>query len=237
MSTPRPISSTCGTDSFTVGDKTYSAGDECGEGDDATTDTVVKLFVWPPQASNDTEPLEIRRHGLKIARLTVEDRDAEPTQFSDLRRQAPAAPGHHQIRFQREDAFEVQRRTAADQGQAERLPRIVAELADADDARTRASGEQEFGRVRRQADDALGGRQQRQHMPGVVLHRNRRGDGESYDQAQGEYESRPTLHQISRLSISRVAPSLAAARTTSGSPCARSLASGVCRSRRRRTEM
>ena len=58
-----------GTDSFTVGDKTYSAGDECGEGDDATTDTVVKLFVWPPQASNDTEPLEIRTKDFGSARF------------------------------------------------------------------------------------------------------------------------------------------------------------------------
>ena len=43
--------------SFTGTDGTkHSAGDSCGEGKDATTDTEVKLFVWPPQASDKTKP-------------------------------------------------------------------------------------------------------------------------------------------------------------------------------------
>ncbi len=43
--------------------------------------------------------------------------------------------------------------------------------------------------------------------------------------------------QISRLSIRRVVPSLAAASTTSGAPCARSPADGGCKSMRLRIEM
>lgn len=46
-----------GDGSFTLHDgTTHKAGDSCGSGDSATTDTVVKLFVWPPQASNVTKP-------------------------------------------------------------------------------------------------------------------------------------------------------------------------------------
>lgn len=44
-------------DSVTLADGTeLKAGDSCGEGDDATTDTVIKMFVWPPQATDKTEP-------------------------------------------------------------------------------------------------------------------------------------------------------------------------------------
>ena len=51
--------------------------------------------------------------------------------------------------------------------------------------------------------------------------------------------SRPEISpaQISRLSIKRVVPSLAAASTTSGVPCARSPALGGCRSMRLRIEI
>ncbi len=44
-------------DSVTLADGTeYKAGDECGTGKDKTTKTVIKLFSWPPQASDKTEP-------------------------------------------------------------------------------------------------------------------------------------------------------------------------------------
>lgn len=47
-------------DSVTFADGTVlKAGDTCGEGDDATDDTVIKMFVWPPQASDKTEPTVI----------------------------------------------------------------------------------------------------------------------------------------------------------------------------------
>lgn len=43
--------------SVTTADGTeLKAGDPCGAGRNKTTDTVIKLFVWPPQASNRTEP-------------------------------------------------------------------------------------------------------------------------------------------------------------------------------------
>ena len=44
-------------DSVTFADGTeLKAGATCGDGDDASTDTVIKLFVWPPQASDRTKP-------------------------------------------------------------------------------------------------------------------------------------------------------------------------------------
>lgn len=43
--------------SVTTADGTeLKAGDACGAGKNKTTDTVIRLFVWPPQASNKTEP-------------------------------------------------------------------------------------------------------------------------------------------------------------------------------------
>lgn len=43
--------------SITLEDGTeHQAGDECGVGKRKTKDTVIKLFVWPPQASEKTEP-------------------------------------------------------------------------------------------------------------------------------------------------------------------------------------
>ena len=45
------------TDGITTADGTkYEAGDECGVGKKKTDKTVVKLFVWPPQASDKTKP-------------------------------------------------------------------------------------------------------------------------------------------------------------------------------------
>ncbi|MFN8050832.1 MAG: hypothetical protein U0Q22_05325 [Acidimicrobiales bacterium] len=35
---------------------TYKAGDACGAGKHKTTKTEIKLFIWPPQASNKTKP-------------------------------------------------------------------------------------------------------------------------------------------------------------------------------------
>ena len=44
-------------DSFTLPDGTkHAAGDSCGEGDSATTDTKVVMFKWAPQSSDSTEP-------------------------------------------------------------------------------------------------------------------------------------------------------------------------------------
>ncbi|NLA35932.1 MAG: hypothetical protein GX868_09625 [Actinobacteria bacterium] len=44
-------------DSVTFADGTVlKAGDTCGEGEDATDDTVIKMFLWPPQSSDKTEP-------------------------------------------------------------------------------------------------------------------------------------------------------------------------------------
>lgn len=44
-------------DSVTTADGTvHKAGDECGAGKNKTDKTVIKLFIWPPQASNKTEP-------------------------------------------------------------------------------------------------------------------------------------------------------------------------------------
>ncbi len=45
---------------------TMADGDTCGSGDEATQDTKVKLFVWPPQASTDSEP-EILSTGIATA--------------------------------------------------------------------------------------------------------------------------------------------------------------------------
>lgn len=43
--------------SVTTADGTeLKAGDACGAGKRKTTDTAIKLFVWPPQASNRTKP-------------------------------------------------------------------------------------------------------------------------------------------------------------------------------------
>ena len=43
--------------SVTLPDGTvHKAGDACGAGDKKTTKTVLKLFVWPPQASDKTKP-------------------------------------------------------------------------------------------------------------------------------------------------------------------------------------
>ena len=48
--------------SFTANDnKAHGAGDKCGDGKSATSKTAVKLFVWPPQASEVTKPKVITK--------------------------------------------------------------------------------------------------------------------------------------------------------------------------------
>ena len=114
------------------------------------------------------QTFERTRHCGKIARLAFEHGDAERAQARQLCSRATAAPAHHQIRFQTDDPLQVERCRATDRGDFFRFGRVIAELADADDAASRSGSKQQFGRMRCQADDAHGWRRQSNQIAGIV---------------------------------------------------------------------
>ena len=90
----------------------------------------------------------------EIGRLALEDGNAQAAQARQLQGFVAAVPGHDQIGFEAGDALQVERVVAAQVGQAGSLRGIVAVIAGTDDLLAGASGVQQFGDMRRQADDA-----------------------------------------------------------------------------------
>lgn len=89
-------------------------------------------------------------------------------QSRNLRGGIAACPHYQQIRFQRNDAFEIERGRAANRCDRFCCWRIVAVLADADHGSAGTGSEQQFGCMRRRTDDAARWLRKRDGMAAVV---------------------------------------------------------------------
>ena len=104
-----------------------------------------------------------------LVRLRDIDGQAERLQLADLRHVVAAFPGQHEIWLQRGDGFQVDARIAADARHLLRFRRVVAVIDGADQLVARPGGEQAFGDMRGEGDDALGRRLEADFLAGVVL--------------------------------------------------------------------
>lgn len=93
--------------------------------------------------------------GLQGTRFGIEDGEAGFFNRFDGCVARSALPENDDIRFQADDAFDIQIIGITDAGNGFGLLRIIAEPDGADDTLTGTGGEQQFRDVRRKADDAL----------------------------------------------------------------------------------
>ncbi len=106
------------------------------------------------RARERAELLDVVRDARDRLRIADEHRDVLRAQRGELRRRR-VRPRDDEVRRERHDALQVERRRVAHARQRPRRRGPVAVRDDADHGAAGARGEQQFGRVRREADDAL----------------------------------------------------------------------------------
>ncbi len=124
-------------------------------------------------------------------RLGHEHGNPQPAQALQLPGRAAAAPGDHQLRPQRQNRLEIETTATANLRYLLRRRRIVTVLGRAHDGLTGTDRKQQFGNMRRQADDTPGRALQDHWQPAIVRHLNVRITAAAWQQPEQDDAKAP----------------------------------------------
>ncbi len=140
----------------------------CGQGRKTGFKRSCRGFGLIRSAGKLPQPPQTGRNIGQRPGIAAINRQPHASQQIQLIRRIATLPAHHQIGPQRQDGLHIHAGITAHRGQAARGRRIVAVRHAPDDPAARPGGEQQFGHMRRQADDAAGRSRQFHPAAGVI---------------------------------------------------------------------
>ena len=149
-----------------------------------------------------TDRSQQARNVREALRFGHEHSEAKLFKACYVSRLVAALPGENEIRFQREDAFEINARRVPDPRDALCRCGIIAEVGDSDQLFAGASGERDLGQMGRQRDDALRGCSERDRpapMVGDGLRLHRRGERYNRQRHDGAGRAQEAVQDAGRV--------------------------------------